>query len=180
MVTDWKKNLNDIFEIDTEVVAFKTPEECIEKVKWLLNNPTEREKISRAGQRRVVERTTATARETSAHEPVWSSVRSDNKRPSSPSSSTCTFPPTLDIVCPMPIRSRGAVSFAPTSAISPKRSRTSGGEVGRRRPHPKLAGPATAQAKLKSSSSRPRAGHPDTERTRLSSGALGSRETISS
>ncbi|MGA7723021.1 MAG: glycosyltransferase [Ignavibacteriaceae bacterium] len=54
MVTDWKKNLNDIFEIDTEVVAFKTAEECIEKVKWLLNNPTEREKISRAGQRRVL------------------------------------------------------------------------------------------------------------------------------
>ncbi len=74
-----------------------------------------------------VERTTATARETSAHEPVWSSVRSDNKRPSSPSSSTCTFPPTLDKFA----RCRSdcvVVPFAPTSAISPKRSRTSAGE----------------------------------------------------
>jgi hypothetical protein len=54
MVTDWKKNLNDIFEIDSEVVAFKTAGECIDKVKWLLNNPKEREKVSLAGQRRVL------------------------------------------------------------------------------------------------------------------------------
>ena len=54
MVTDWKKNLNDIFKIDSEVVAFKTAGECIEKVKWLLNNPKERQNISMAGQRRVL------------------------------------------------------------------------------------------------------------------------------
>lgn len=54
LITDWKKNLNEIFEIDKEVVAFKTAEECVEKVRWLLNHSTEREKIARAGQNRVL------------------------------------------------------------------------------------------------------------------------------
>jgi spore maturation protein CgeB len=54
LITDWKKNLNDLFEIDKEVVAFKSAEECVEKVKWLLNNPKEREAIAKAGQQRVL------------------------------------------------------------------------------------------------------------------------------
>jgi len=54
LVTDWKKNLNDLFEIDKEVVAFKSADECVEKVKWLLNNPKEREAIAKAGQQRVL------------------------------------------------------------------------------------------------------------------------------
>lgn len=54
LVTDWKKNLDEIFEIDKEVVAFKSTEECIEKVKWLLEHPTERLRIRDAAQRRVL------------------------------------------------------------------------------------------------------------------------------
>ncbi len=54
MVTDWKKNLNELFEIDTEVVAFKTADECVEKVKWLLDHPKERVAIAIAGQKRVL------------------------------------------------------------------------------------------------------------------------------
>jgi len=54
LLTDWKKNLNELFEIDKEVIAFKTADECIEKTKWLLNNPDEREKIAKAGQARVL------------------------------------------------------------------------------------------------------------------------------
>jgi spore maturation protein CgeB len=54
LITDWKKNLNDLFEIDKEVVAFSSVEECTEKVKWLLNNPGEREKIAKAGQQRIL------------------------------------------------------------------------------------------------------------------------------
>ncbi len=54
LITDWKKNLNEFFEIDNEVVAFKTGDECIEKVNWLLDNPTERRKIAKAGQQRVL------------------------------------------------------------------------------------------------------------------------------
>ena len=54
MVTDYKKDLNEFFEIDSEVVTFNTAEECIEKIKWLLDHPAEREKIAKAGQRRVL------------------------------------------------------------------------------------------------------------------------------
>jgi spore maturation protein CgeB len=54
LITDWKKNLNDLFEIDKEVVAFKSAEECVEKVKWLINHPIEREQIAKAGQQRVL------------------------------------------------------------------------------------------------------------------------------
>jgi hypothetical protein len=54
MVTDMKKNLNEIFEIDKEVVAFNSGDECVEKIKWLLSHPKEREEIAKAGQRRVL------------------------------------------------------------------------------------------------------------------------------
>ncbi len=54
LITDWKTNLNELFEIDYEVVTFKTSEECVEKVKWLINHQAEREKIAIAGQKRVL------------------------------------------------------------------------------------------------------------------------------
>ena len=54
LLTDWKKNLKDLFEIDEEVVAYRTVEECEEKAIWLLEHPREREEIARAGQRRTL------------------------------------------------------------------------------------------------------------------------------
>lgn len=54
MITDWKKNMNELFEIDKEVVTFNTGDECLEKVNWLLGHPKERENIAIAGQRRVL------------------------------------------------------------------------------------------------------------------------------
>lgn len=54
LVTDWKENINDLFEPNKEIVTYKSVEECIEKVKWLLNNPVEREKIAKAGQKRTL------------------------------------------------------------------------------------------------------------------------------
>ena len=54
LITDWKKNLNELFEIDKEVVSFKTADECIEKVKWLLDHPIEMEHIAKAGQQRTL------------------------------------------------------------------------------------------------------------------------------
>jgi len=54
LITDWKKNLNELFEIDYEIVAFKSAEECIEKVNWLIDHPEERKTIAQAGQRRVL------------------------------------------------------------------------------------------------------------------------------
>jgi len=54
LVTDWKENLADYFEPEKEVVIYRTPEECIEKIKWLLSHPTERETIAKAGQKRCL------------------------------------------------------------------------------------------------------------------------------
>ncbi|MGL5871921.1 MAG: CgeB family protein [Xenococcaceae cyanobacterium] len=54
LLTDWKENLNEIFEPDREVVTYRCPEECIEKVRWLLEHPQERKAIAQAGQVRTL------------------------------------------------------------------------------------------------------------------------------
>jgi spore maturation protein CgeB len=54
LVTDWKDNLHDLFEPDREVVTYRSPQECVEKVKWLLEHPQEREAIAQAGQARTL------------------------------------------------------------------------------------------------------------------------------
>jgi spore maturation protein CgeB len=53
LLTDYKDNLNSIFEIDKEIVAYKNIDEAIEKVHYLLANSDELKKISRAGQART-------------------------------------------------------------------------------------------------------------------------------
>ncbi|MBW4682216.1 MAG: glycosyltransferase [Microcoleus vaginatus WJT46-NPBG5] len=54
LLTDWKENLHELFEIDTEVVTYKSADECLEKAKWLLEHPKEREAIAKAGQARTL------------------------------------------------------------------------------------------------------------------------------
>jgi spore maturation protein CgeB len=54
LVTDWKDNINELFEPGKEIVTYKTIEECVEKVRWLIDNPEEREKIAKAGQERTL------------------------------------------------------------------------------------------------------------------------------
>jgi hypothetical protein len=54
LLTDWKENLSELFEIDREVVTYKSVDECIEKAKWLLEHPQERELIAKAGQARTL------------------------------------------------------------------------------------------------------------------------------
>ncbi|MFN9406961.1 MAG: glycosyltransferase [Dolichospermum sp.] len=54
LLTDWKDNLPELFEPEKEVVTYKSVEECIEKVKWLLDHPQEREAIAKAGQVRTL------------------------------------------------------------------------------------------------------------------------------
>lgn len=54
LMTDRKKNLPELFEPDTEVVTFGSTAECIEKVRWLLENPKKREEIAKAGQARCL------------------------------------------------------------------------------------------------------------------------------
>ena len=55
MITDWKENISDFFEPDKEVVVFKTPGECADKVRYLLNNEPKRKEIAAAGQKKTLE-----------------------------------------------------------------------------------------------------------------------------
>jgi spore maturation protein CgeB len=54
LVTDWKQNLHEMFEPDVEVVAYGTPQECVEKIRYLLEHEEERAQIARAGQARTL------------------------------------------------------------------------------------------------------------------------------
>jgi len=54
LLTDWKENIGDFFEDGKEVVTYKSYEEALEKIKYLLNNPNVMEDISLAGQKRTL------------------------------------------------------------------------------------------------------------------------------
>lgn len=54
LVTDWKENLEEFFEPEKEIVSFKTPEECLEKLNYLLSHENERESIALAGQKKTL------------------------------------------------------------------------------------------------------------------------------
>jgi len=54
LVTDWKENLHEMFEPGKEVVAYRTPEECVDLVKYYLDHDEERELIAHAGQQRTL------------------------------------------------------------------------------------------------------------------------------
>jgi spore maturation protein CgeB len=55
LLTDNKKNIADLFEPGKEIVVYDSPEDCIRKVKWLLEHDKEREEIAHAGQEKVLE-----------------------------------------------------------------------------------------------------------------------------
>jgi spore maturation protein CgeB len=62
LLTDWKNNLKELFVPEQEVVTYKSVDECVEKVKWLLGHPQERQMIARAGQARTLKDHTFTHR----------------------------------------------------------------------------------------------------------------------
>lgn len=53
LLTDWKENINQLYTIDGEIVTYRSPEECVEKIKWLLDHDSEREIIAKKGQQRT-------------------------------------------------------------------------------------------------------------------------------
>ena len=55
LLTDWKPNLGQLFEIDREVVAYRSADECRSKARWLLEHPRERAQIARRGQERTMQ-----------------------------------------------------------------------------------------------------------------------------
>jgi spore maturation protein CgeB len=54
LITDWKLNLPDMFEVDKEIVTYRTAAECAEKVRYLLEHEDQRRDIALAGQRRTL------------------------------------------------------------------------------------------------------------------------------
>ena len=48
LVTDWKKNLHEMFEPGKEVVTYRTPEECVELVRYYLDHEDERRAVAAA------------------------------------------------------------------------------------------------------------------------------------
>jgi spore maturation protein CgeB len=75
LLTDHKKNINDFFEPDKEVVTYKSADECIEKVNWLLSHPTELKQISIAGQQKTLRDHTFARRAEELHEIISRSLK---------------------------------------------------------------------------------------------------------
>lgn len=68
LLTDHKKNITDFFEPEKEVVTYKSADECIEKVNWLLSHTNELKQIATAGQKRTLSDHTFEKRAGELHE----------------------------------------------------------------------------------------------------------------
>ena len=55
LLTDYKNDLNDYFEIGTEILSYKSADEACEKIEYLYKNPSLSRKISYAGQKKCLE-----------------------------------------------------------------------------------------------------------------------------
>jgi spore maturation protein CgeB len=55
LLTDNKENMKDLFDVGNEIVVYDSHEDCINKVRWLMENENERKKIAMAGQKRTLE-----------------------------------------------------------------------------------------------------------------------------
>lgn len=54
LITDYKKNIKSFFDPGYEIVTYENPDECIEKIHWLQNNPEAANDIAIAGQKRTL------------------------------------------------------------------------------------------------------------------------------
>lgn len=54
LVTDYKENLSELFNLGKEVVAYKSLTDCVEFIQYFLSNSAERELIAKAGQKRTL------------------------------------------------------------------------------------------------------------------------------
>ena len=75
LLTDHKKNINDFFESDKEIVTYNSADECIAKVNWLLSHPNELRQIAVAGQKRTLRDHTFERRAGELHEIISKELR---------------------------------------------------------------------------------------------------------
>jgi spore maturation protein CgeB len=54
LLTDWKQNLSEMFHPEAEVAAYRSSEDCVEKIGYYLEQDGERDRIARAGQEKTL------------------------------------------------------------------------------------------------------------------------------
>ncbi len=54
LITDAKENLNDLFDVGKEVIAYHNAQECVELVKYYLEHENERLAVAESGRRRTL------------------------------------------------------------------------------------------------------------------------------
>jgi SAM-dependent methyltransferase len=55
LITDYKDNLNELFLLGKEVIAYRSPEECAALINYYIQNPLEAQVIAAAGQKRTLQ-----------------------------------------------------------------------------------------------------------------------------
>jgi len=76
LVSDLKRNIRMLYEPDSEILTYNTKEECIEKLRWAINNPLEARKIALAGQERTLKDHTVEQRVNLLYEIITKEIRS--------------------------------------------------------------------------------------------------------
>ncbi|HET8721157.1 MAG TPA: glycosyltransferase [Nitrospira sp.] len=54
LLTDWKANLHDLFDVGREVAAYRTPEDCAETIRYYLGHAEARQAVASAGRARTL------------------------------------------------------------------------------------------------------------------------------
>ena len=62
LVTDRREELREFFDVEHDIVTFDSVDECVEKVKYLLDHPDEIARIAKNGQRTTLDRHTVVHR----------------------------------------------------------------------------------------------------------------------
>jgi spore maturation protein CgeB len=75
LVTDWKENIHELFVPGKEIVTYTSVSDCIEKVKWLINNPDECDRIAKAGQERTLRDHTVSVRTNYLHSVILDQLK---------------------------------------------------------------------------------------------------------
>ncbi|HSX13415.1 MAG TPA: glycosyltransferase [Chlamydiales bacterium] len=68
LLTDFGSNLPELFEADSEVVTYSSIDECLEKMRYLLENESTRKRIAVNGQKRTLRDHTASCRALQLHD----------------------------------------------------------------------------------------------------------------
>lgn len=55
LLTDDRQNLSELFRINEEVMSYKNENDCLDKIKWLIENQDERRKIAKTGQKKTMQ-----------------------------------------------------------------------------------------------------------------------------